>query len=159
MINFRFLNHAVGITDGNEFRVLYLIANTLGLNKTKRCRVYRDLISDKLNISPKTVSRLTNSLVGKGLLKKDIVFEDGKSKDYYSLNLDEFGTENVSNVDTGVLISASNWDRNVPLNNINKSKKINKSKNKNNEEIEVKVEIENKEIGINNGTHRYGLPF
>ena len=140
MINLKFLAKAVEITDGNEFRVLYLIANTLGMKNTTRCRIYRDQLSDKLNIDPRTITRITNKLVGKGLIKKDLVSENGKKKDYYSLNLDIIGTEGDDNLDSVVSIKALNKDGNVPFNKINKKNKINNTNNTYNKEEGVKDE-------------------
>lgn len=134
MINLKFLAKAVEITDGNEFRVLYLIANTLGMKNTTRCRIYRDQLSDKLNIDPRTITRITNKLVGKGLIKKDLVSENGKKKDYYSLNLDIIGTEGDDNLDSVVSIKALNKDGNVPFNKINKINNTKKTNNSNKEE-------------------------
>jgi len=105
MINLSFMNKAVETADGNEFRLLYVIANTMSLKKEGHTKIYRDMLADKLNLSTKQISRLTNSLVEKGLLKKDLVSENGKTVCYYSLNLDKNKKE-----------TAMNLDKNVPLN-------------------------------------------
>lgn len=128
MINLRFLNKALACTDGNEFKVLYIIANTIALNRNNRVKIYRELIADKLNISTKTVTRLTNSLVEKELIKKDLVYENGKSKDFYSLNLDKFGLESGTKQADIVPINASKLDTDVPLNKRNKKNKKNITK-------------------------------
>ena len=130
MINLKFMNHAVEIADGNEFRLLYVIANTLSLKKEGRTKIYRDMLADKLGLSAKQITRLTNALVDKGLLKKDLVYEKDKSVNYYSLNLDNFETKSTSKV-----------DKNVPLNKIEKD--ILKEKKVNNIE---KNRIEEKKI-------------
>lgn len=151
MINLKFLNKAIECTDGNEFRVLYLIANTIGLNGNGRVKIYREVLGDKLNISPKTITRLTNSLVEKGLIKKDLVYENGKSKDFYALNLDIFGQESDKKQANFVPINASNLDRNVPLNNRNKIKQ---------EEIELNKTLKEEKEALEE--KRYGdnaLPF
>lgn len=95
MINFDILNHAIGNVSSDEFATLYLIANTLSLKKVGRTRLYREMLADKLGwydeerpqYGLKKITRLTNSLVEKGYLKKDIVYENPtKSVTYYSLN-------------------------------------------------------------------------
>lgn len=105
MINLKFLNYAVEIAEGNEFRLLYLIANTMSLRNEGRTKIYRDMLADKLGLSKRQISRLTDSLEEKGLLRKDLIYENGKSVCFYSLNLDN----NVS-------ITSQKEDKNVPLN-------------------------------------------
>ena len=129
MINLSFMNKAVELTDGNEFRLLYVIANTISLKKEGHTKIYRDMLADKLNLSTKQISRLTNSLVEKGLLKKDLVSENGKTVCYYSLNLDK--SENKS---------TTKLDKNVPLNK--REKEVIKEKRVNKIEKEEKTEIE-----------------
>ena len=120
MINLKFINKAVELTEGNEFRLLYVIANTISLKKEGHTKIYRELLADKLNLSTKQITRLTNSLVEKGLLKKDLVSENGKSVCFYSLNLDKKDQLSTSNLDKNVSNNGLNLDKNVPL---NKSKK------------------------------------
>ena len=129
MINLSFMNKAVELTDGNEFRLLYVIANTISLKKEGHTKIYRDMLADKLNLSTKQISRLTNSLVEKGLLKKDLVSENGKTVCYYSLNLDK--SENKS---------TTKLDKNVHLNK--REKEVIKEKRVNKIEKEEKTEIE-----------------
>lgn len=128
MINLGFMNYAVELTDGNEFRLLYVIANTISLKKEGHTKIYRDMLADRLNLSTKQITRLTNSLVEKGLLKKDKVSENGKTVCYYSLNLDKIGKKTSSKV-----------DKNVPLNK--KEKEVIKEIKKNNIEKEQIVDI------------------
>lgn len=125
MIDLKFLNEAVMATDGNEFRVLYLIANTLGM-KGGRSVIYREVIADKLGIDVKTVTRLTDKLVKKNLLKKDVVSDGKKKKNYYSLNKDRFVQEKTQNEDEFVPQNTLIWDGNVPFNKYIKEKKLNK---------------------------------
>lgn len=129
MINLSFMNKAVELTDGNEFRLLYVIANTISLKKEGHTKIYREMLADKLNLSTKQISRLTNSLVEKGLLKKDLVSENGKTVCYYSLNLDKSEKK-----------STTKLDKNVPLNK--REKEVIKEKRVNKIEKEEKTEIE-----------------
>lgn len=129
MNDLQFMNHAVAHTEGNEFRVLYFIYNTLRMKKAKRCRIYNDVIADYLNMDNRTVKRMTKKLEEKGLLKKDLVFEGGKSKVFYSLNhdvlSDKVGTDDALILDRTVTDNASILDRTVPLNNNKKETKRN----------------------------------
>lgn len=132
MINLKFMNDAVEIADGNEFRLLYVIANTMSLKKENRTKIYRDMLADKLGLSTKQISRLTNALVDKGLLKKDLVSENGKTVCFYSLNLDKNDQKSTSKV-----------DKNVPLNKKEKEViKINKNKKEEIRKIEEKREFD-----------------
>lgn len=135
MINLGFMNKAVELTDGNEFRLLYVIANTISLKKEGHTKIYRDMLADKLNLSPKQITRLTNALVEKGLLKKDLVSENDKTVCYYSLNLDKNG-----------LKSASKVDKNVPLNKRNNIEKNGIRENKNEKEEKVDMRREFKTV-------------
>lgn len=119
MLNLKFMNEALKITNGNEFRLLYVIANNPQLKEHGRTKIYRDMMADMLNLSTKQITRLTDSLVEKGLLRKDLVSENGKTVCFYALNL----------------------DKNVPLNKSKKElKKEKRVNNRKKEEKEVKVE-------------------
>lgn len=107
MLNLKFMNHAVEVADGNEFRLLYVIANTMSLKKEGHTKIYRDMLADKLGLSTKQITRLTNALVDKGLLKKDLVSEKGKTVNYYSLNLDNIDQKSTSKVDKNVSLNKS----------------------------------------------------
>lgn len=131
MINLKFMNEAVEIAEGNEFRLLYVIANTISLKKEGHTKIYREMLADKLGLSTKQITRLTNSLVEKGLLKKDLVSENGKTVCYYALNLDKSVTKTTSKL-----------DKNVPLNKSKKELLKEKRNNKSNKsEKEEKNEI------------------
>lgn len=139
MIDLKFLNYAVKVTNGNEFRVLYIIANNEKLQKEGRAKIYRDQLADIIGLSTKQITRLTDSLVEKGLLKKDLVSNGDKSVCFYSLNLDKFVQQSDGNVDKNVQISAMNLDKNVPLKKTKKD--IKKLKNTIEKEIEEKREF------------------
>ena len=132
MINLGFMNKAVEMTDGNEFRLLYVIANTMSLKKEGHTKIYRDMLADRLKLSTKQITRLTNSLVEKGLLKKDLVSENDKTVCYYSLNLDKSGLKSTSKV-----------DKNVPLNKRNNIEKneIRENKNEKKEKVDMRREF------------------
>ena len=75
MLNLEILNKALGQVTPSEFTVLYFIANNLSLKETSRTKIYREQIADKLNIDVRQVSRLTDSLMAKGFIKKDNIAE------------------------------------------------------------------------------------
>lgn len=136
MINLKFLTKAVELTDGNEFRVLYTIANTISLKKEGRTRIYREMLSDKLGLSTKQITRLTNSLEEKGLLRKDLISNGDKSVCYYSLNLDIIDQKSTLKV-----------DKNVPLNKrekelLKEKRDIKSNKSEKEEKNEIKREFE-----------------
>jgi len=126
MINLKFMTDAVERTNGNEFRLLYVIANTISLKEEGRTKIYRDMLADKLSLTTKQISRLTNSLVDKGLLTKDLVTEGGKTVCYYSLNT---GDKNVPRVEQERGTKMSSGDKNVPRNDSKVDKNVPLNKN------------------------------
>ena len=120
------MTDAVERTNGNEFRLLYVIANTISLKEEGRTKIYRDMLADKLNLTTKQISRLTNSLVEKELLKKDLVTEGGKTVCYYSLNT---GDKNVPRVEQERGTKMSSGDKNVPRNDSKVDKNVPLNKN------------------------------
>ena len=94
MLNLKLLNTALGEVSGDEFKVLYFIANTLSMKKEGSTRIYRELIADRLGwldddkskYALNKVSKITESLVKKGYLVKNEVYSSPtKSVIYYSL--------------------------------------------------------------------------
>lgn len=130
MINLGFMNKAVELTDGNEFRLLYVIANTMSLKKEGHTRIYREMLADILHLSTKQITRLTNSLEAKGLIKKDLVCERDKTVCYYSLNLDIIGKKSTSKLDKNVPLNNSKKEiiKEIKVNNSNKIEKIDNNK-------------------------------
>lgn len=148
MINLGFMNKAVELTDGNEFRLLYVIANTMSLKKEGHTRIYREMLADMLNLSTKQITRLTNSLEAKGLIKKDLVCERDKTVCYYSLNLDIIGKKSTSKLDKNVPLNNSKKEviKEIKVNNSNNIKYINKYNNIE----EFKKEVDSILINIDN---------
>lgn len=130
MMNYRFMNYALEHTEGNEFRVLYFIANTLNMKEVNRCKIYNEVIADYLNMNKRSVMRMTKNLEEKGLLKKDLVYDNGKSKVFYSLNYavlnDKVGTDDALILDKTDTDNALILDKSVTLNkNIKEQTKTN----------------------------------
>ena len=176
-MNYRFMNYALGHTEGNEFRVLYFIANTLNMKEVNRCKIYNEVIADYLNMDKRSVMRMTKKLEEKSLLKKDLVFENGKSKVFYSLNYavldDKDGTENAPNMckdgtdnasilDRTVTENASILDRTVTLNkNIKEQTKTNNiNTEKHNTETHINIGTEyNTCIGTEDKKGKYSIEY
>lgn len=126
MLNLKLLNTALGEVSGDEFKVLYFIANTLSMKKEGSTRIYRELIADRLGwldndkskYALNKVSKITESLVKKGYLVKNEVYSSPtKSVIYYSLpsakkctKVDDSEQKNVPNL-------PSEMQKNVVLNN------------------------------------------
>ena len=72
------------LTTGDEFKVLFFICNTLSLNKASEIEIDRATLAklcgwwdeDKPKYSLNKVSKITGSLVDKGLLKKRLMFNN-----------------------------------------------------------------------------------
>ena len=151
MINLKLLNQALGNVSTDEFAVLYFIANTISMKKEGRTRIYRDLIADKLGwlnedrpeYSLKKVTRITNSLVEKGYLIKQEVFESAqKSVNYYTLPTQKF-----------VQKLTPSTQKNVPLNNMEKEIKkrnnIEKEEIKENKPFNISCDVSKEQIEEN----------
>lgn len=148
MINLKLLNQALGNVSTDEFAVLYFIANTISMKKEGRTRIYRDLIADKLGwlnedrpeYALKKVTRITNSLVEKGYLIKQEVFESAqKSVNYYTLP-----TQKI------VQKLTPSTQKNVPLNNMEKEIKkrnnIEKEEIKENKPFDISCDVSKEQI-------------
>jgi DNA-binding MarR family transcriptional regulator len=124
MLNLEILNKALGQVTPSEFTVLYFIANNLSLKETSRTKIYREQIADKLNIDVRQVSRLTDSLMAKGFIKKDNIAESKvRTVCYYSLPTGMKENKNLQEPHSVV-------DENVSLKKNIKYKENNKNINK-----------------------------
>lgn len=138
MFNFKVINRAV--KDGNlsdkAFRMLYILANYCSFNNTQTVEVHNAHLMMMLNICEKQVRRVSNELVEKGYVTKDI---QGTSKNklankYTLIDVEESfsSTDSLCNSDdmnyqytlTGTQKFPKNVDKkvdkNVPLKNNNK---------------------------------------
>lgn len=71
------LNKAIKETNGNEFKVLYYILNGKALGVEK---FYKDVLAGELNITPRQIALITDSLVKKGYIIKE---RNSKGSIYY----------------------------------------------------------------------------
>ena len=95
--NFKYINWVRRLVNGDEFKVLDFIENTMALKGCSRVQIYRDTIAVGCGWTNKKagekVTRITNGLVEKGFLKKDLVYEGLKSLNWYTLVMDRFEAE------------------------------------------------------------------
>lgn len=151
MINLKLLNQALDKVSSDEFKALYIIANTISFKKEGRTRIYREHIADMLGwtndnrpeYALKKVTRVTNSLVEKGfLVKEDIYVTPQKKVTFYSLPVQEIKqncTQSEQKSDKKLIPSVQ---KNVPINNIEKEPIIEKrTNNRKKEELELEEEI------------------
>lgn len=155
MINLKLLNQALDKVSSDEFKALYIIANTISLKKEGRTRIYREQLADMLGwtndnrpeYALKKVTRVTNSLVEKGfLVKEEIYVTPQKKVTFYSLPVQETEqkcTQSEQKSDKKLIPSVQ---KNVPINKIEKEsiigKRINSTNNREKEEIECEKPIE-----------------
>ena len=87
MTNFQLLNNALnGRLTATEFLVYYVIINTISMRKTERVKIYTEYLSDKANLSPRQIQRVTTSLAEKGFIKKEVIQRNRFYREcYYSL--------------------------------------------------------------------------
>lgn len=149
MLNLKFLNEALGKIASDEFVVLYVIANNPRLQKEGRTRIHREVIAEILGwldderpqYALKKVTKITNSLVEKGWLKKDVVYETTqKSVNYYSLSKQKIEQKTPPSKQKIEQNLPPSRQKSVPLNKTEKDLK--KHHNTEKEEIRVFEEYE-----------------
>lgn len=77
----------LGRIGDEQFKVLFFIYNSINLNSdhTNRVKIYRAVLADLTGKSERTISRITDQLVEKGLIIKDNVSDGSKLYNYYSI--------------------------------------------------------------------------
>lgn len=149
MINLKLLNQALDKVSSDEFKALYIIANTISLKKEGRTRIYREQIADMLGwtndnrpeYALKKVTRVTNSLVEKGfLVKEEIYVTPQKKVTFYSLPAQETEQKCTQSEQKSDKKLTPSVQKNVPINNIEKEPIIEKrTNNREKESKELKV--------------------
>lgn len=95
---FRFdiMNSLGTVLQDEEFKVAYYILNRLALEDTKRVKIYRAMLADLTGKSERTISRITDKLDEKGIIKKDTVSDSKNRYNYYSIhpNIEQQLTQN-----------------------------------------------------------------
>lgn len=85
---FEIMNALGAILQDEEFKVAYYILNRLALEDTKRVKIYRAMLADLTGKSERTISRITDKLDEKGIIKKDTVSDSKNRYNYYSIHPD-----------------------------------------------------------------------
>lgn len=80
------MNALGAILQDEEFKVAYYILNRLALEDTNRVKIYRAMLADLTNKSERTISRITDKLDEKGIIKKDTVSDSKNRYNYYSIH-------------------------------------------------------------------------
>ena len=152
MINLKLLNQALDKVSSDEFKALYIIANTISFKKEGRTRIYREQIADMLGwtndnrpeYALKKVTRVTNSLVEKGFLVKEEIYATPQKKvTFYSLPVQETEQKCTQSEQKSDKKLTPSVQKNVPINNIEKEQIIEKrTNNRKKEEIECEKPIE-----------------
>lgn len=140
--DFRLMN-SLGTLSDEEFKVAYFILNTIGMNGGKRTKIFRAVLSELTGKSERTISRITDKLNEKGIIKKDLVSNGVKTSNYYSLSV----TKNEVKLDNGkqkteeILVTGDTLNKRNKNNNIDKNDNIEKSNNIEKSEIEREFEL------------------
>lgn len=93
---FEIMNALGAILQDEEFKVAYYILNRLALENTNRVKIYRAMLADLTGKSERTISRITDKLDDKGIIKKDTVSDSKNRYNYYSIhpNIEQQLTQN-----------------------------------------------------------------
>ena len=83
---FEIMNALGAILQDEEFKVAYYILNRLALENTNRVKIYRAMLADLANKSERSISRITDKLDKKGIIKKDTVSDSKNRYNYYSIH-------------------------------------------------------------------------
>lgn len=93
---FEIMNNLGTVLQDEEFKVAYFILNRLALEDTNRVKIYRAMLADLTGKSERTISRITDKLDEKGIIKKDTVSDSKNRYNYYSIhpNIEQQLTQN-----------------------------------------------------------------
>lgn len=93
---FEVMNALGAILQDEEFKVAYYILNRLALEDTNRVKIYRAMLADLTGKSERSISRITDKLDEKGIIKKDTVSDSKNRYNYYSIhpNIEQQLTQN-----------------------------------------------------------------
>lgn len=153
---FRFdLFNQLGMIQDEEFKVAYFILNRLALENTDRVKIYRAMLADLTGKSERTISRITDRLDEKKIIKKDVVSDSKNRYNYYSIH-PEF-EQSVTQNNTKLGHTLQQIDQNsVTDDTFNKTYKSNKKQNNYNTYKSEKIaEVEFCETGLDDRN----LPF
>lgn len=149
---FEIMNALGAILQDEEFKVAYYILNRLALEDTNRVKIYRAMLADLTNKSERTISRITDKLDEKGIIKKDTVSDSKNRYNYYSIhpNIEQQLTQNDDKLGHKEQETTPNL---VTDDRFNKKEKKNKNiKIKRNIKEKKQFEIECKDENIETNT-------
>lgn len=137
---FEIMNSLGTILQDEEFKVAYYILNRLALEDTNRVKIYRAMLADLTGKSERTISRITDKLDEKGIIKKDTVSDSKNRYNYYSIhpNIEQQLSQNDDKLGHEEQETTSNLVTDDRFNK--KEKKYNNKRNikeKKDEEIEL----------------------
>ena len=129
---FEIMNNLGTILQDEEFKVAYYILNRLALEDTNRVKIYRAMLADLTGKSERTISRITDKLDEKGVIKKDTVSDSKNRYNYYSIhpNIEQLMTQNDEKLGheeqetTPNLVTDDRFNKNKRIIKIKKEKEI-----------------------------------
>lgn len=138
---FEIINNLGAILQDEEFKVAYYILNRLALEDTNRVKIYRAMLADLTGKSERTISRITDKLDEKGIIKKDTVSDSKNRYNYYSIhpnieqqltqNDDKLGHEEQETIPN--LVTDDRFNKKEKIYNNKRNKEVKESK-----KVEVK---------------------
>lgn len=149
---FEVMNALGAILQDEEFKVAYYILNRLALEDTNRTKIYRAMLADLTGKSERSISRITDKLDEKGIIKKDTVSDSKNRYNYYSIhpNIEQSIAQNNAKLGHEEQETTPNL---VTDDRFNKKEKNNKNiKNKRNTKEKKQFEIECKNENIETNT-------
>lgn len=154
---FEVMNALGAILQDEEFKVAYYILNRLALEDSKRVKIYRAMLADLTGKSERSISRITDKLDEKGIIKKDTVSDSKNRYNYYSIhpNIEQQLTQNDDKLGHKEQETTPNL---VTDDRFNKKEKKNKNiKNKRNikEKKQFEIECKNETIEETNTEEPY----
>lgn len=129
---FEIMNNLGTILQDEEFKVAYYILNRLALEDTNRVKIYRAMLADLTGKSERTISRITDKLDEKGVIKKDTVSDSKNRYNYYSIhpNIEQLMTQNDEKLGheeqetTPNLVTDDRFNKNKTIIKIKKEKEL-----------------------------------
>ncbi len=154
---FEVMNALGAILQDEEFKVAYYILNRLALEDTNRVKIYRAMLADLTGKSERSISRITDKLDEKGIIKKDTVSDSKNRYNYYSIhpNIEQLIAQNNAKLGHEEQETTLNL---VTDDRFNKKEKNNKNiKNKRNtkEKKQFEIECKNETIEETNTEETY----
>lgn len=148
---FEIMNALGAILQDEEFKVAYYILNRLALENTNRVKIYRVMLADLTNKSERTISRITDKLDEKCIIKKDTVSDSKNRYNYYSIhpNIEQSIAQNNTKLCHEEQETTSNLVTDDRFNKKEKNNKNIKIKRNIKEKKQFEIECKNEKIETN----------